>query len=145
MFLSILGGLTGLAGPITATINRIADVQKLKEQAKTDREKMAYDQQIQEAQDRKAVLVAEAGNRLAGALNASMRIALAIPAAAVLWKLLLWDKVIGSFNHCSGKGAGVFEVCSKYLTDPLSVEQWAVITAVIGFYFIYDMAAKSRK
>src|SRR5437868_3595020 len=102
MWLSILGLLTGLAGPLVNLAGRITDLQIAKVGASTDKEKALIDQQIEEAHDRKAILIAEAGNRVAGAINASVRLFLALPSGIILWKLLVWDKVLGSFKGCAG-------------------------------------------
>lgn len=142
--LSILGLLTGLAGPLSSITGKISDLLVARAQARTDQERMKVDQQIEEAHDRKAILVAEAGNRVAGTINASMRLALAVGPAAILLKLMLWDKVIGSFAGCAGSGGHGLN-CASFRTDPLDTNQWMVITAVIAFYFAYDMMARSRK
>lgn len=145
----LLGLITGLAGPISSAITTIADLKKAKVQAETDKEKMAYNQQIEEAHDRKAILVAEAGNRIAGVINASIRLTLALGPAAVLLKLFAWDKVVGSFEGCAGlaptAAKALKEHCMTFRTDPMDVYQWSVISAVIAFYFAYDMFARSRK
>lgn len=140
---TILGWLTGLAGPIASITNKIIDLRAKQAETASATEKAKIDQQIEEAHDRKAVLVAEAGNRIAGAMNATVRLALTIGPAAVIMKLTLWDKVIGSFYGCTAKTIAPF--CSVFRTDPLDANLWWIITAVIGFYFLYDIAAKSRK
>lgn len=144
-FTALLSTLTGLGGVFNNITNRIADVKIKQEQAKTDKERMEYDQQEHELEARKAILVAEAGNRIAGAVNAGFRALLAIPVLAILWKTFIWDKVLGSFYHCAGPGSNVLEYCATFRTDPLSKEQAGVIVAVIAFYFAYDLWAKSRK
>lgn len=145
MFLQVLSAITGLGGVFNNVTDKIAEVKLRQVQASTDKEKMQYDQQLGELEARKSILVAEAGNRVAGATNAVFRALLALPVLAVLWKTFIWDKVIGSFYHCAGPGSNVFEYCATFRTDALSKEQAGVIVAVIAFYFAYDLWAKSRK
>jgi len=140
----ILGFITGLAGPISQTIAKITDLKIAQVNADSDKERAAIDAAIQEAHDRKAVLIAEAGSRLAGGLNATMRFGIAFGPFAVLNKIFVWDKVVGSFSGCAGPTAKKIG-CETFTTDPLSPELWAVITAVIAFYFAYDMVARYRK
>lgn len=140
----MLGLITGLAGPIANVVAKITDLKAAQVKAEGDKEKQKIDQQILEAEGRKAVLVAEAGNRIAGTINASMRFALAVGPAAILLKFFLYDKVIGSFAGCAGEAGRALE-CATFRTDSLDVYQWSVVTAVIAFYFVYDMTARSRK
>lgn len=134
MLLSILGFISGLAGPISSVINKISDLKIMQVKAASDFQRAEIDQQIQALHDRQAVLVAEAGNRVAAILNASMRFLLALPPLVVLWKILAWDKVVGAFYGCNGRGTG--PECNIFITDSLDVNLWWVITAVIGFYFL---------
>lgn len=143
-FAGILGLITGLAGPISNAVASITNLKQAQVVAQSDKDRQLINQQIQEAEARKAVLIAEAGNRVAGALNASMRFSIASFAAILLGKLLVWDKVIGSFAHCAGRN-GNLPGCETFTTDALDTNQWWVITAVIGFYFLYDMMSKSRR
>lgn len=142
----ILGFITGLAGPISAAISKITDLRVAKLNADSNVEKQKIDQQIDEAHDRQAVLVAEAGNRIAAALNASVRLLLTVGPALFLTKVFAWDKVIGSFAGCAGKvQLEMLKKCQTFKTDPLDTNLWWVIIAVIAFYFMYDIAAKSRR
>jgi len=138
MLASILGFITGL-GPIISSLGgKIADLQLAKAQAKSNVEIQEINAEIEATHDRRAVLVAEAGNRLAAGLNASARLLLALGPILVLLKLMVWDKVIGSFNGCALKDAVHYPGCNTFRTDPLDANQWIVITAVIGFYFLYS-------
>ena len=143
---TILGFITGLAGPISEITGKIVDLKRSRVEAESNIEKAEIDRAIQESQDRKAVLLAEAGHRLAASLNATMRMTLALGPAAVLLKIFLWDKVIGSFAGCSGNMTeGMWEKCKIYVTDALDPNLWQVVMAVIGFYFLYDIVARFRK
>lgn len=135
---TILTFLTGLSGTVGKVSDNIKDLEIAKTSAASNKEKALIDAQIAEAHDRKDALVAEAGSRI----NAIFRTLLAVPAGLILYKLLAFDKVIGSFAGCSGEQARGLEGCGKYLTDPLDAYQWGVITAVIAFYFLYDMGKR---
>lgn len=144
MLALILGFITGLAGPITSTINKLTDLKIIKAQTESDVRRKEIDREIEATEDRKAVLVAEAGQRLAGGLNAIMRTAIAIGPASVLLKIFFWDKVIGSFAGCAGT-LGEQDHCITYTTDKLDSNLWAVITAVVAFYFLYDISTRLMK
>ena len=131
----ILGFVTGLTGPILNFAGRLADLQIAKVNAASDTEKAKINAEIEEVHDKRAVLIAEAGNRLGCFLNASMRFLLAIGPLVVLTKLMVWDKVIGSINGCYGDAGREF-VCQVYNTDPLDAYQWGIIAVVTGFYFV---------
>ncbi len=116
-------------------------IQKVKNDAKTQVEKAKIQAEIDEVNARRAVIIAEAGSRLAGGLNASMRFLLTLGPLAILLKLFFWDKVVGSFVGCAGRG-GILEHCNTFRTDPLDTNQWAVIAAAIGFYFVTSIFKK---
>lgn len=133
----IIALITGLAGPLAQAFNKIEDLKIAKVTAATDQERLHIDGQIAEAHDRAQVLVAEAGSRL----NAIIRGALAFGPMAYLNKVFVWDKVVGSFmGHSCFK-----DVCSIFTTDTLDANLWTVVTVVLSFYFVYDIAASWRK
>lgn len=135
-FAAILGLVTGLAGPISAAVTSISDLKKARVKADSDKDLKRIDQEIQAVQDRKAVLIAEAGSRIAGVLNASVRVAAAVPAIAILWKLA-YDKVAGPFYGCSGVvQKPMITYCKQFSTDSLGTELALLIAAVIGFFFL---------
>ena len=135
MLLTILGWVTGLAGPISQITNKILDLQKQKLDAESNLQKAKIDQEIELAHDRRAVLVAEAGSRI----NAYMRFLIALGPGLYLFKIFFWDKVVGSFLGCNK--AGGLE-CPKFETDPLDTNLWMVATAVVGFYFLQSIFKK---
>lgn len=139
MLFSILGFLTGLGGTISSITGKITDLKIAQTQAASNTEKARIESQIEEVHDKRAVLVAEAGNRLAGIFNALARFLLALGPIVILNKILIWDKTIGSFAGCSqglDNLAMNIQRCASYTTDPLDVHQWYVIMAVIGFFFL---------
>lgn len=118
-----LSFLLGLVDPITKITGQITQVKLERAKAETDQERIHADERIKGLEARRAVLVAESGG---SKINAIMRAAIAMPVAIVLWKIFVWDKAFGQWT--SGR------------TDALSPELWQVITAVIGFYFLYEGA-----
>lgn len=121
--MSFLMTLLGLADPISKITGQIANVKIERSRADTDDKRIAADERIKALERRRDVLIAEAGQ---SNINAIMRAAIAMPVAIVLWKIFVWDKALGQWT--SGR------------TDALSSELWQVITAVIGFYFLYEGA-----
>jgi hypothetical protein len=128
--LSILGFITGLAPMLAQIANNITDLQKLKVRAQSDTELASINRQIEEAHDRRQVLVAEAASRVGILLNGGMRFLMAVPVTAFLWKWLMWDKVVGSFAHCA---------------QGLDQNTWLILLGICGFYFAYDFGSKILK
>jgi hypothetical protein len=62
--LSILGFITGLAPMLTQVANNITDLQKMKVKAQSDAEIQDINRRIEEAHDRRQILVAEAASRV---------------------------------------------------------------------------------
>ena len=147
--LSILGFITGLAPMLAQIANNITDLQKLKVRAQSDTELANINRQIEEAHDRRQVLVAEAASRVGILLNGGMRFLMAVPVTAFLWKWLMWDKVVGSFAHCAqglDKVNGVLqERCASFVTDPIDQNTWLILLGICGFYFAYDFGSKILK
>ena len=140
---TIIGAVTGLAGPIINISSKILELQTAKVNSKTDVDKAEIDAELQIAHDRKALLLAEAGDRLTSIINVVTRTVMAIPAIFIIWKLWIWDKVIGSLSGCAG-AAGQAEVCQTFRTDPISANEWYVIIAIYAFYFL-SVAIQKRK
>lgn len=134
--LSMVGGLpaliSGLFGTVNGITNAISNEKIALLTATTQQEQIAANERIATLQQRRDVLIAEAG---ASRLNIWVRAGLALGPLVVLLKLFVWDKVIGSLVGCSQAPAGT---CGKFTTDPLDANQWQVIMVVIGFYFLYE-------
>lgn len=148
---TILSLVTGLGPTITSIGKQIGDYKIQKGQTESAREKQKLDQQIAEAHDRRDVIVAEAGNRLAVFMKGIVRgLIIAGPLSYIL-KISLWDKVIGSFVGCSAKYAGFQPMgyCYTFVTDSLNINldatTGAILSAAIAFYLMYDIASISRK
>lgn len=137
----ILGFITGLAGPVSQVIKRIVDLKAQRVAAASNSELKRIDQELEEMQSKKAVLIAESGHRLTATLNALFRTFLALPAGFLMWKLYAYDKVWGSLSGCSGAQGQNFE-CRTFLTDPLTIQDWALISTVFGFYFLHMFTSR---
>lgn len=141
--LGFLGIITGLAGPLAQIANKILDLQLAKNIARTETEKEDIEQKIQEAHDRRAVIIAEAGSRLSNTLTATMRFLIALGPTAFLLKVLLYDKVIGAFAGCTVRNPPLG--CVSFSTDSLDTNLWWVIFAAVSFYFLYDISARLKR
>jgi hypothetical protein len=124
---SMIGLLLGLIDPISRIAGKIADAKTAQANAQTDREKIAADERVKALEARKSVMMAEAGGRV----NQFMRAAMALGPMLYLNKIFIWDKVLGGLT--GGR------------TDPIDANLWNVIIAVVGFYFLYDIAARLRR
>jgi len=133
-----------LGGPINNVIKNIRYLGVTELITKSSMEKARIKQEIAEAENRKAILIAEAGDRIALMLTATMRTFIAIGPAAFIFKIFMWDKVIGSIVGCTGD-TQLKPECQVYITDPLDSNLWWVVIAVISFYLAYDIAARIRR
>ena len=111
----MLSALLGLINPLSRIADRIADYKMRMAAAETDREKLRAEVTIEQLQARQAILVEETRY----AATRWIRPALAAPFAIYIWKIVVWDKVLG---------LGV--------TDPLDERMWWVMTVVVGAYFL---------
>ena len=109
--------------PIEKVSDAISRAQIAKAQAQTDEKRMQYDERIEALKAKRDVLVKESPD----SVNAKMRAFLAMPVGILLWKILVWDKALGQWT--GGR------------TDALSSDIWNVVMAVVGFYFLYQVAA----
>lgn len=101
---------------------RLAQKQKL--DAKNESERIAADQNIETLKARRDVLMSEAKS----AWNVVFRTTLAAPFALFVWKVVVYDKILG---------LGV--------TDDLSPDMWNLMMVVYGFYFVYETAVLFKK
>lgn len=123
--------LFGLAKWGIGTLStKIAAAHEVEKNATTERERIWARERRKGLEARRDVLNAEAGHRIGVIINACFRAFLALPVGIVLWKVLVWDKALGQWT--GGR------------TDGLSTELWAVIGAVISFYFLYEISKARR-
>jgi len=137
-FLSLIFGfLSGLAGPIAAVLNKITDLKIARAKADSETAKAEINLELEIAVARKAVLLAEAGDKLTRRMNGFIRLVAASGPIAYLTKIFLWDKTIGAFYGCSGVTGDANPDCHIFNTDALAdINLWWVVISVIGFYFI---------
>jgi hypothetical protein len=131
--LSLLGIVPAVLGTVDGITKAIANERLKLIDAKTEQERIETQERISALQSRQAVLIAEAATP-AGIWNARFRGLLALPAIIVLWKLIVWDKVIGSMVGCSGDTAP--GTCGAFTTDKLDDHMWYLVYAAIGFYLL---------
>jgi hypothetical protein len=122
--IAILSTIFKFFDPIARITDKIVDLQIKKADAKTEQERIAADERTKALEARRDVMIAESGL----AVNAYMRTAIAIGPAIYLLKIFIWDKVL-----------------KLGTTDPLDSNLWQVVIAVIGFYFLYDIAARWKR
>ena len=113
MISRILSWLAG--GGIKAIGEQLNRAFQAKLDAKNNAERIEADKQIAVLEARQAVLIAEQGSWR----TSWIRPAIAAPFAIFIWKVVVWDKVLG-----------------RGVTDPLSDNMTWVMTAVIGAYFL---------
>jgi hypothetical protein len=130
----MLGLILGALNPIEKITTAIVKARADGLNATTEQEKIAAQERVSTLQARRDVLIAEAGVSKA---NLIVRAIFAVPIIVVIWKLLVWDKVVGSLVGCSSAPRGT---CGIFTTDPFDDNQWKIIMIVIGFYFLYEGA-----
>ena len=113
MIARIIGWVTG--GALDRIGGHLKDAYLAKQKAQTDEQKLEADILIRQLEGREAVLIAEQSS----GITRWIRPAIAFPFVAYLWKVVLWDKVLG------------FGV-----TDPLSTELGEIMMVMIGAYFL---------
>ncbi len=136
MWSLLLGLIPGAFNTINGITNAIANERLKLIEAKTDQQRIASQERIDSLQAKRDVMIAESGS---SKINAIMRATMGASVAIIIAKLLVWDKVIGSFHGCAGEAGRALE-CNIYRTDILDPNQWQIITAAIGFYFLYEGA-----
>lgn len=127
--------ISGLFGTVNNITNAITNEKIAALNATTDQERIGSQERISALEDRRAVMIAEAP---LSRMNIIVRTFLGFPAGVVIWKLLVWDKVIGSFVGCSGRTLP--GTCQSFNTDQFDDNQWKIIFIVVSFYFLYEGA-----
>jgi hypothetical protein len=122
MLATIFSWVTG--GGVSSITDAIRDMRKDALDAGNTASRIELEATIAVMENRRAVLVAESK----GNWNVFFRILLAFPFAVFLWKVVIWDKVLGW---------GV--------TDDLSPDLWNLMMIVFGFFFVYETAALFKR
>lgn len=113
MFFKLLTWLS--SGGIAAIGEQLNKAYDAKLKATNDHEKLQAEQDIAQLEAQQAILLAEQGRWL----TSWIRPAIAFPFVVYLWKLVIYDKVLGW-------GA----------TDNLSTDLWQLMMVVVGAYFL---------
>ena len=117
--LKLFGG--GIIGQIGGELNK---AYKARLTAQNNSERIAADKSIAGLEARKAVLVAEAKT----SWNVLFRAVLALPFALFVWKVIVWDKILGLGT-----------------TDDIGPDMYNLMMVVYGFYFVYETATLFKK
>jgi hypothetical protein len=114
--LSFLFSVFGfLKGPLAKLGDQIVEAKRNQLATENDWERLVLDERLGQLKARRDVLLAEATSPI----NTWIRVLFALPFTIYLWKLIVWDKVLGW-------GA----------TDGLSSTLDGIMWTVIGFYFL---------
>jgi|ERR1019366_7960334 hypothetical protein len=126
--------LTGLFTTVSSVSHDLANEKIAFMNATTDRERAEIQERIDALQQTKSVLVADAAR---SSIDMWMRVIAGTGPIAIVTKIFLWDKVIGSLAGCSGKNTPAS--CDIFTTDPVTTEQWVLVGVVYGFLFVHSM------
>lgn len=127
--ISLIPFVGSLIDPISKITNKIIDLKIQQANAQTEQLRIQAQEDIAVLTAQRDVMVAEA--QYNARTNNIIRIGFVIPVAVYIWKLIIWDKVIGSWPN--------------YSTDDLSTNLWWIVLTVIGFYFVQNIARIIRK
>ena len=126
-FLSPL--LTFLGGPV---ITGLINAYKAKLDAANTTDGHAID--LAKADIAAQIQAREEAVALSGGRTGSMvQFLFAVPVIGYVFKVILWDKVVGAFVGCSGPTAP--HTCETFSTDPITGDVATWVAMIIGFYF----------
>jgi|SRR5437899_1143488 len=119
--LSFLGLiLPGIFTTINTVTKAIANEKIALLKAQTEEDKAIIQEKINTLQGKRDAMLADSQH---SSLDMWIRAGLSIGPASYITKIYLWDKVL-----------------KLGTTDPVTPEQWQVLMAVVGFYFLYSGA-----
>ena len=129
----LIGKLFDFGSNVT---NAIRDLQLRKVDAQSEKEKAEIQERIDQLQAQAGLQSDEAKAGIK--LNAFARfLFFGFPAGAVIWKYIVFDKVLGSFVGCAAPVANVYlDSCKIFRTDGLDTNMWWVVFAVASFYLV---------
>lgn len=122
MIASIVSWIAG--GGVAAIGDQLNRAYATKVAARNSAERVAAEQRIKQLELRQSVLIAEQGRWL----TAWIRPALALPFVVYVWKLVIYDKVLGWGS-----------------TPDLSDNLWHLMWIIAGAYFLMRPLEKRRK
>lgn len=115
--------IPGLFNTVNGITNAISNERLKLIDAKTEQSRVASQERINSLQAKRDVLIAEsAGSRF----NAFVRGSIGASVSILLAKLFIYDKALGQWTHGN--------------VEALDPNLWNIVTAVIGFYFLYEGA-----
>lgn len=120
---AILKMLLGFIDPVSKITGQIADAINEYNRTQVDKKKIEVGERIKALEARRDVLIAESKTPI----NSIVRAILAAPVIIYLWKVIVWDKILG---------LGV--------TDDLSGNLWNFLFIVIGFYFLDTVVSRFK-
>lgn len=113
--------VNGITGAITNERIKMAENQ-------TEAQRIESQERINSLQAKRDVLIAESGS---SKINAYIRASIGLGVSFILNKIFIWDKALGDYTGGH--------------TDGLDANLWGVITAVIGFYFLYEATTATAR
>lgn len=120
----MLGWLLGLINPLSGVTKQIIAAYAEKQNAQTDQQRIAADERIHTLEARKAIILQAQQDPF----ERWVRIGFALPFVLYIWKLVLWDKLLGW-------GA----------TDGLSADLWTILYIVLGGYFVDTVVRRIKQ
>lgn len=135
----LLGFIPGITNTINGITSAIANERIAAISATTDKARIQAQENVATLQAKRDLMIAESTHSKLPILMQSL---IAIGPAAVLLKIFLWDKVIGAYMGCVGITG---PECNLYSTDALDGNLWAVVTAVVGFYFLSNVVLSGAR
>jgi len=132
MWSLILGLIPGALNTINGITNAISNQKIAAIKAKTDEERIAAEENVKVLEARRDVLLSAQERSKFPIIIQSL---LGLCAVAIVAKLAVWDKVIGSFAGCAGD-AGKLAGCETFTTDPLGTDLSMLVAAAVAFYLV---------
>lgn len=123
--LSFLALIPGLFQTIDGVTRAIANEKIAQLKATTDQERIASQERINTLQAKRDAMLADSQH---SSLDMWMRFFMSVGPASYLTKIFLWDKVLKMGS-----------------TDNVTADQWQVVMACVGFYFLYSGAVTVAK
>ena len=137
--IAMVPGLEGFASSyFKARFDREVAITTARIGGDVERARVLVAAQVEAEHARVAGLAVIAGNRLLTVLV----ILFALPIVALLWKVIGWDLIAGSFAGCGGKFEGTAaaaaahaQACISYSTDPARGQVADIISTVVWAIF----------
>jgi sterol desaturase/sphingolipid hydroxylase (fatty acid hydroxylase superfamily) len=120
----MLGWLLGLVNPLGAIADKLAAAYMQRSNAQTEQQRIAAEERITALEARRDVILQAQSDPF----ERWVRIGFALPFILYLWKIVVWDKLLGM---------GV--------TDDLSVDLWAILYIVLGGYFVDTVVRRIKQ